>query len=204
MSQVVFLPGFDGAASLRREFLDGLAARHTVRAVTYPNRPLGSLDGYRDHAMAQTPVDWKPVVVAESFSGLVAARWAAMDSRVQSLVLCGAFARNPVGQAAALGMMLPGLVKMGPAFMSPLSWASGDERRAKWGAGLAQALTGLRDDVVAERLRIIGSEDVSRELGALRIPVVVVHFDSDVVIGSMARAHLESACHKPLVLRLQG
>lgn len=204
MSQVVFLPGFDGAASLRREFLDGLAARHEVRSVTYPNRTLGSLEGYREHAMAQAPVDWKPVLVAESFSGLVAARWAATDSRVRSIVLCGAFARNPVGHAASLGVMLPGLVKMGPAFMSPMSWASGDERRAKWGAGLARALTELDDDVVAERLRIVATEDVSRDLGALRIPVVVVHFESDVVIGSMARAHLESVCHKPLVLRLEG
>ena len=87
MSQLVFLPGFDGDAQLRREFLDALAARHQVRAVSYPNRALGSLDGYRDHAMAQVPVDWKPVLVAESFSGLVAARWAAQDPHVAAIVL---------------------------------------------------------------------------------------------------------------------
>ena len=204
MNPIVFLPGFDGEASLRREFLDGLGARHAVRAVTYPNRTLGSLDGYRDHAMSVAPVDWKPILVAESFSGLVAARWAAIDSRVQAIVLCGAFARNPVGHAASLGAVLPSFVKLGPAFMAPVAWASGDKRRSDWGSGLSKALSDLDDDVIAERLRLIATEDVGPELGALRIPTVVVHFDSDVVIGSMARTHLESVCHQPLVLRLEG
>jgi len=204
MSQVVFLPGFDGAASLRREFLDALAARHEVRAVTYPNRAMGSLDAYREHAMAQAPVDWKPVLVAESFSGLVAARWAAMDSRVAGLVLCAAFARNPVGPMAALGAVLPALVKMGPGLMGPFAWISGDERRSRWGAGLAGALASLDDDVVAERFALIAREDVSRELSSLRIPVVLVHFGSDHVIGPFARAHLEAACHRPRLLRLEG
>jgi len=204
MSPIVFLPGFDGAASLRREFVDSLGARHAVRAVTYPNRTLGSLDGYRDHAMSVAPVDWKPILVAESFSGLVAARWAAIDARVQAVVLCGAFARNPVGHAASLGAMLPALVKLGPAFMAPVAWASADKRRSDWGSGLSKALSDLDEDVVSERLRIIAAEDVGPELKALRIPAVLVHFDSDVVIGSMARTHLESVCHKPVVLRLEG
>jgi pimeloyl-ACP methyl ester carboxylesterase len=205
MSQVVFLPGFDGRAELRREFLDALATTHEVRAVDYPNRTLGSLDAYRDHAMAAAPVDWKPVLVAESFSGLVAARWAEVDVRVRALVLCAAFARNPVGQAASLGAMLPALVKMGPGFMGPFgAWGSGDARRERWSAGLARALNDLDDAVIAERLRIIGSEDISGTLAELRVPVVVVHFTGDQVIGSMTRAHLEQACREPRVLRLDG
>ena len=204
MTQIVFLPGFDGRADLRREFLDGLAARHEVRAVTYPNRVLATLDAYRDHAMSVAPVDWKPVLVAESFSGLVAARWAAVDSRVAAVVLCAAFARNPVGHAAALGAAMPGLVKLGPAFGGPLAWISGDERRTRWGAELTKALAELDDDVVAERLRLIAREDVGPELGALHIPKLVVHFASDLVIGPLARAHLESVCRNPVVLRLKG
>lgn len=204
MSQLIFLPGFDGIASLRSEFTNALAERHSVRAVTYPNRVLGSLDAYRDHAMAEAPVDWNPVLVAESFSGLVAARWAATDSRVCALVLCASFARNPVGQAASLGAILPALVKLGPAFMGPLSWSIGDEKRARWRAGLSRALASLDDGVVAERLRLIATEDVSGSLRALRIPVVVVHFESDLVIPGQARTHLEAACKNPRVLRLEG
>jgi pimeloyl-ACP methyl ester carboxylesterase len=204
MSRVVFLPGFDGRAELRREFLDGLASRHEVRAASYPNRVLGSLDAYRDHAMTAAPVDWKPVVVAESFSGLVAARWAAIDARVAALVLCASFARNPVGRMASLGALLPGLVKVGPAFMRPIAHASGDARRQRWAAGLSGALTALDDDVVAERLRLIANEDAGPDLSALRIPVLLVQFTGDEVIGPAAQAHLERVCHKPRVLRLDG
>ena len=204
MSQIVFLPGFDGDASLRREFVDALSKRNEVRAVSYPNRRMGTLDAYRDHAMAAAPVDWKPALVAESFSGLVAARWAATDSRVRALVLCGSFARNPVGRAAALGASVPGLVKMGPAFMGPLAWASGDPRRARWGAGLSRAMNALDDGVVAERLRLIAEEDVTAVLRALTIPVVLVHFDGDLVIDAAARTQLEAACIRPRILKLEG
>lgn len=204
MNQIVFLPGFDGEAELRREFLDALAAHHEVRAVSYPNRALGSLDAYREHAMGEMPVDWCPVLVAESFSGLVAARWAAMDSRVRALVLCGSFARNPVGPAAAMGASLPAFVKIGQALMGPAAWASGDARRQRWGAGLTRALSRLDDEVVAERMRLIAGEDVSAHLGRLRIPTIVMHFTSDPLIGPLARAQLESACHNPRVVHVDG
>jgi pimeloyl-ACP methyl ester carboxylesterase len=204
MSQLVFLPGFDGRAELRAEFLAALALEHQVRAVSYPNRVLGTLDAYRVHAMAQIPVDWAPVLVAESFSGLVAASWAALDPRVRALVLCGAFARNPVGPAAALGAALPALVKLGPMLMGPLAWGSGDARRARWGAALTRALAALDDDVVAERLRLVAGEDAGPALAALRIPVLLVHFASDTVIGRPARAALEAACRGARVLTLEG
>ena len=204
MSRIVLLPGFDGDASLRAEFVGELARRHEVRAISYPNRPLGSLDQYRVHAMGELPVDWRPVLVAESFGGLVAARWAAIDARIEALVLCGSFARNPVGAAAALGASWPGLVKLGPLFTSPIAHVSGDPRRRRWAEGLTRTLAELRPDAVAERLRLIATEDVAPALRALRIPVIVVQFEGDLVIGAGAQAHLVAACHEPHVLRLPG
>ena len=204
MTPAVFLPGFDGDATLRGDFVAALGRHRPVQGISYPNRMLGSLDGYRVHAMAQVPGDWRPVLVAESFSGLVAARWAAIDSRVRGLVLCAAFARNPVGGAASLGASFPGLVKAGPALWSPFARASGDARRTRWAAGLTHAMAALRDDVVAERLRLIATEDVGRTLAGLPVPVVLVQFDSDGVIGAAARAHLASVCDNAHVLKLPG
>ena len=204
MSQVVFLPGFDGEAQLRSEFTRALARDHELRAVTYPARALGTLDAYREFAMAQAPVDWNPVLVAESFSGLVAARWASVDPRVRALVLCAAFARNPVGPAALLGAYLPEITRLGPAFMGPFARISGDPRRAKWAEGLARVMGRMNPSVVAERLRIIATDDVSPVLASLAIPIVVVQFEGDVVVGRHARAHLESVCENVHVLNLPG
>lgn len=202
MTGVVFLPGFDGVAALREAFVGGLQGEFEVRAVGYPNRRLGSLDGYRQHAMAQVPVDWSPLVVAESFSGLVAASWAAVDPRVRGLVLCGAFARNPMGLLTHWGASLPGLVRWGPTLLPARGPAS--PLRERWARGFREALRGLDAAVVAERLRLIATEDVGALLGTLDIPVVLVQFEGDEVIRKAARDHLEAVCHNAQVLRLPG
>lgn len=204
MSPIVFLPGFDGDARLRQEFMNELGRQHRVRGVTYPNRKLGTLDGYREHAMSMIPVDWEPFLVAESFGGLVAARWASVDPRVKGVVLCGAFARNPVSFAAALGASVPFLVKLTPWLSAPFARASGDPRRVRWSDAFTASLAALDDGVVAERLRLIAAEDVGPAFTALRLPVVVVQFEADQVVGAPAQAHLESVCHNAQVLRLPG
>ena len=201
---LVFMPGFDGEGTLRQPFVDALAGHHEVRAVDYPRHCLGSLDGYRDHAMASIPVDWRPVLVAESFSGLVAARWAEVDSRVRGVVLCGAFARNPVGWAARAGAMMPSLVKLGPALWHPVAKASRDPARARWSDGFAAAMAALPADVIAERLRLIAATDTVATLQGLEVPVVLVQFQGDQVIGRLARDHLQSVCHNAHVLHLPG
>ena len=204
MSRLVFMPGFDGEPGLRREFLAAIGRGNEVVAVSYPNRPLGTLDEYRVHGMSQVPVDWKPVLIAESFSGLVAARWASIDSRVRALVLCGSFARNPLGLATGFGAAWPELVKLGPTLMNPAVQLSSDPVRRQWSTELARAVGNLRGDVVSERLRLIAAEDVGPLLRALSIPVVLLQFEDDLVIGASARAHLESVCLAPHVVRIAG
>jgi pimeloyl-ACP methyl ester carboxylesterase len=85
-----------------------------------------------------------------------------------------------------------------------MSFLTRDPARQRWSAALAATLRSMRQDVIAERLAIIATEDVSRELAALRIPVVIVHFAGDLVIGGDARAHLESVCHNADVVRAPG
>jgi pimeloyl-ACP methyl ester carboxylesterase len=201
--EILFLPGFDGAAGLREPFLAGLRADHRARGVAYPNRPLHSLNGYCRHVAAQVAPDARVIVVAESFSGLVAARWAWKDPHVEALVLCGGFARNPMPWATSLGASLPGLVRFGAHFLTPPP-GHRDPVRQQWSKNLSQTLRGLDDAVIGERLRLIANEDVRTELRALTIPVVLVQFDDDRVIGSRARGELEEVCHNAEVIRFPG
>ena len=203
-TEIVFLPGFDGVAELRAQFVQALGRHYPARGISYPDRPLASLNGYARHAAAQVRPESRPVVVAESFSGLVAARWAAQDPHVAGIVLCGAFARAPVAWAA-LGASMPAMAQFfGANFLNPMAFSVRDPARRRWSEALAAALRDMRQDVIAERLRIIATEDVSRELGALRIPVIVAHFDDDLVIGAEARDHLVSVCHNAQVVRVPG
>ena len=198
------MPGFDGDAELREGFLRELRSRYEVSAVSYPNRLLGSLEAYRDYAMAQAPVDWKPVLIAESFSGLVATRWAQIDPRVEALVLCASFVRNPMGYATELGAWFPTLVKLGPAVMDVPVQMAGEPIRRRWSAGFTRSLGELRNDVVAERMRLIATEDISAALGQIGIPVVILQFDLDEVIAPAGRAELEAACPNARVVRVNA
>jgi pimeloyl-ACP methyl ester carboxylesterase len=201
---IVFMPGFDGVAELRAPFVEALAAHHPARALGYPNRKLDTLNGYVRHVSAQLDAAARPVLVAESFSGLVAARWAAKDPHVAAIVLCGSFARSPVPWAA-LGASMPAMAQfIGANFLNPISFAGNDPARQRWSEALATALRSLQRDVIAERLRLIATEDVSRDLESLRIPVVLLQFDDDLVIGRDARGHLESVCHNAQVVRVRG
>ena len=200
-TEIVFLPGFDGAAELRAEFLTALREHYPARAVGYPNRKLGTLNGYARFAAEQLGADSRPLLVAESFSGLVAARWASNDVHVAGLVLCGAFARSPVPWVS-LAASFPSLAQF--FIVNPAGLASRDPARRRWGQALDGVIRSLDPEVIAERLRLIATEDVSAELSALRVPIVLMQFDQDLVIGAGARDELEAACPNARVVRFPG
>ena len=150
---IVFLPGFDGVAELREPFVSALDAHYPARALGYPNHALETLGGYVRFAASRLAPGARPVLVAESFSGLVAARWAAQDSQVAALVLCGAFARSPVPWAA-IGASMPRMAQfLGANFLSPMSFGSHDPARKRWTGALAASLRAMREYVIAERQR---------------------------------------------------
>jgi pimeloyl-ACP methyl ester carboxylesterase len=203
-TEVIFLPGFDGDAELRAPFVEAIGSQHPARAVGYPNRKLETLSGYARFAAGHVTPGSRPVLVAESFSGLVAARWAAQDPQVAGLVLCGAFTRSPVPWAS-LGAWLPSMAQfVGANFLSPVAFSYRDPARRRWSEALAKSIRTLDRDVIAERLRLIAAEDVGAELRQLRIPIVLAHFEDDLVIGARARAALEAVCHNAQVLRMKG
>ena len=90
------------------------------------------------------------------------------DPRVAALVLCGCFARNPVGvrreprRDAALAH------EAGPARRAARSPRSPRESRSTgaWSDGLVKALRSMRDEVVAERLRLIAARGRARRARA--------------------------------------
>lgn len=203
-TDIVFLPGFDGNAGLRSAFVAALAERHPARAIGYPNRKLGTLEGYARFASSQVSQDARPVLVAESFSGLVAARWAAADPHVAGVVLCGAFARSPMPWIG-LGASMPSVAQfLGANLMTPFGRASPDPARRQWSEGFGTALRSLDSQVLAERLAIIAAEDVTADLARIAAPIVLVQFDDDLVIGRSARAELEKACVRASVVRFAG
>ena len=198
---IVFLPGFDGVAELRADFVAALGEHYPARAIGYPNRKLDTLNGYARFAASQVDADSRPLLVAESFSGLIAARWASRDPHVAGVVLCGAFARSP-RPGVSLAASFPSLAQF--FILNPAGFASRDPARRRWSEALDAAIRALDREVIAERLRLIAIEDVSAELRTLRVPIVLMQFQADLVVGRQAQDELEATCSKARIVRYQG
>jgi pimeloyl-ACP methyl ester carboxylesterase len=127
-----------------------------------------------------------------------------MDPHVEAVVLCGSFARNPVRWLASVGAALPEIVRLGAKLLRAIPPATRDPRHLEWSREFNDTILALDDAVIAERLRIIADEDVSRELAGLRIPIVLLQFDGDQVVGMRARRELESVCRNAEVVRIPG
>ncbi|MFL6567261.1 MAG: alpha/beta fold hydrolase [Burkholderiales bacterium] len=94
MVKLVMLPGLDGTGLLFRPLVASLSGIGT-KVVTYPNDKALSLDEHARWVMRQLPGD-KAVLLAESFSGLVALRMLQEAlSRIAAVIFIGAFAEPP-------------------------------------------------------------------------------------------------------------
>src|SRR6185436_12992452 len=130
------------------EFVEALRAVAPARAIGYPNKALDTLNGYARFAASQVAPESRPVLVAESFSGLVAARWAAQDPHVAAIVLCGAFARNPIPWSGVAASMPATAQFLGANLVNPMTYFSGDPARRRWSQALKTAMRSLHNDVV--------------------------------------------------------
>jgi pimeloyl-ACP methyl ester carboxylesterase len=89
-------------------------------------------------------------------------------------------------------------------FMNPMSYFSGDPARRQWSQALQAAVRSMHRDVIAERLRIISTEDVAHDLAVIRVPIVLAQFQDDVVIDARSRDALEAACSQARIVRVPG
>ena len=94
MAELVLLPGLDGTGLLFRPLVARLSDVET-KVVSYPNAEALSLDEHARWVMRQLP-GGKTVLLAESFSGLVALRvLQEAVSRIAAVIFVGAFAEPP-------------------------------------------------------------------------------------------------------------
>jgi pimeloyl-ACP methyl ester carboxylesterase len=90
----VFLPGFDGTASLFR-YVEPYFLGHEIYKLSYPQELDSSYSAYVEYVSAQLP-SGEFHLVAESFSGPIALELVRiLGSRIKSLTLVATFAKPP-------------------------------------------------------------------------------------------------------------
>lgn len=206
MTKLVLLPGLDGTGTLFQPFLRELPAGWRTVVVSYPMDANAGYDALTLHAALALPDGEPLVLLGESFSGPIAVRLATMlGARVQALVLCCTFVRNPRPRAA----WLRGLVRWlpGPAVLpSALSGRVllGPRAAAQAHRLLSVALKRLPKALLHARLRMVMSVDVSADLATLTVPVLYLQAAQDWVVPASAVEHVRSSCTQVMVVRLAG
>lgn len=203
---LVLLPGLDGTGRLFQPFVRELPAAWRVIVVAYP---MDANLGYAElAALARSglPAEGPVVLLGESFSGPVAIQLAMdLGSRVQALILCCTFARNPRPRLAWLGTLIGHLPP-------PAAVPSALSARALLGADapvesrllLSQALAQLPVTVLRARLKAVLKVNVLRQFERLRVPVLYLQASRDLVVPESAAADLREVLPALQIARLDG
>jgi pimeloyl-ACP methyl ester carboxylesterase len=180
MVALVLLPGMDGTAGPRAEFMAALGPGLEPRVVSYPaDRTLGYAE-LEALARAALPQDQPYVLLGESFSGPIAISIAAArPPRLIGLVLCVTFARNPRPVLGALRWLLPFL----PFGLAPMrligAFLLGRFASAPLLAAMRSTLTEVSMATLKARIDAVARIDVRSALPRIRVPVLYLRASQD-------------------------
>lgn len=206
MTTLVLLPGLDGTGTLFQPLLRELPASWRTVVIAYPMDAGADYDALTLLASRALPADGPLVVLGESFSGPIAIRLgAALGSRLKALVLCCSFARNPRPGLSRLSGLIdwlpsPGALPSGLAARALL----GSEAPAEAKVLLTTALATLPADVLRARLRLVMTVDATRELAAVRAPLLYLQACQDRIVPPAVAVHIQQLRPNTVLMRLTG
>jgi pimeloyl-[acyl-carrier protein] methyl ester esterase len=206
MTTLVLLPGLDGSGTLFRPLLRELPASWQTVVITYPMDPGANHDVLTCLASQALPADGHLVLLGESFSGPIAIRLAAsLGSRLKALVLCCSFARNPRPGLSRFGGLIdwlpsPGALPSRLATLALLGRHAPSESRLL----LATALASMPAEVLRSRLRMVMTVDATRQLAAVRAPVLYLQACQDRIVPPAAAMDVQRFLPAIVVTQLAG
>lgn len=199
MVALVILPGMDGTAQPRAEFVAALGSGIEPRVVSYPadRTGYGELEAL---ARAALPKDRPYVLLGESFSGPIAISIAASSPpQLTGLVLCATFACGPRPVLGALRWLLP-LIPFGLAPIRPTSsLLLGRFASAPLLEAMQSTLAEVPMATLKARIGAVLAVDMRPALSKIRVPVLYLRATEDrlvprrcanVIASAVAQAHI--------------
>jgi pimeloyl-ACP methyl ester carboxylesterase len=182
----VLLPGLDGTGRLFEPFLQVLPAECRPIVVSYPADRFVGYEELALHAQQSLPVDAEYVLVAESFSGPVAAIIAgSLPRALRAVVFVGSFAWSPLPQMFRW---------LSPAVRSLSVWPSrsrmvlrtllvGWDCQSDLLEQVQSVVRSVPSAVLAERLRLVLNSRQRWAADNLDVPVLYLVGDRDRLVG---------------------
>jgi len=183
--KLVLLPGMDGTGRLFADFVAALGDGFRTVVVSYPQDSILSYAELEQSARSASPVSEPFVVLAESFSTPVAIRWAASaPDNLRGVVLCAGFVNSPLKGLRRLVALSFGRILFRwspPSFV--LRWLLvGRGADSALMAAIQEALSEVKPEVLATRLRFVLNCDERMSLRRLELPVLFIRPTQDGLI----------------------
>lgn len=201
---LILLPGMDGTGELFRPLLDVIPHHLPRRVVSYPeDQPLSYDELLRFVGRSLAP-EGDVVLLAESFSGPVAVRYAAAHpDAVRAVVLCASFVRAPVPRWVRF-LVTPLLFHVPlPSFAVRRLMAGRDAPDALVAAVKAAVLR-VRPGVLARRVREVFDVDCADALARCPAPVLYLAGGDDALVGPRGVEAVRVACPGMTVRTIEG
>lgn len=180
------LPGLDGTGLLFRPLVATLSGVET-KVVSYPNDKSLSLDEHARWVVRQLP-GGKAVLLAESFSGLVALRvLQEVPSRIDAVIFVGAFAEPPRPLLLRLAPVVSRagpLMRNTPAFLLRQFCLGRDATVSQLNL-LREALAAVPPQVLSSRLALIGARQAWGK-GKFGVPCLYLQASDDRLVPARA------------------
>jgi pimeloyl-ACP methyl ester carboxylesterase len=201
---IVLLPGMDGTAAPRSDFVAALAPEVVVKTITYPtDQPLG-YSQLEFLVRAEIP-DCPFILIGESFSGPIAISIAASNPpNLRGLVFVGSFARSPI----QVPDLLHGLTSLAPLWLAPSSLICslllGPEASLAQRKCVREAITTVKQRVWQARLRAILSADALISAGKIAAPTLYMRATHDCIVSRRMSEQLTQAIPHAQLTELDG
>ncbi len=176
---IILLPGLDGTGDLFAPLIATNPAYHPTRVISYPTDQILSYDDLYALLVAKLAGDTASILIAESFSGPLAIRYAATHpDRVSALILCATFIRSPVPRWLRF-FITPLLFRLPLPAIALRYFLLGPAAAPTLVDQLRQTLRKVSPNVLARRVKEVLNVDCSDALRRCNAPILYLAAAND-------------------------
>lgn len=202
--RALVLPGLDGAEALRAEFAAALAPEFDATVLSYPD-DAGDYDVLTGWVRERLPTGEDFVLIAESFSGPIAIRLAAMrPPGLAGVVLAVTFARAPRPRLAALRLLARPLLLRRLPMAPAMFFLMGRWSTHGWTQRLRTALAAVEPRARYRRLLAAATVDVSPLVADIECPILYLQASHDRIVPAECWRTIRDRGRNAVCIGIQG
>lgn len=187
--KLILLPGLDGTGLLFNALLAELPAECKTEIIHYPSRQLLTFDEHVQYVSKRLPQNEPIILLAESFSGPVAAEIVKMGRhRIEKVFFAATFLKSPRPRLLSLASRLPlmSILKRRMPDFLVRHLCLGSKAPVERIESFRDALKKVAPEVVAQRIKILANVDAAKGLSSISVPCCYIQATHDRLVPRRA------------------